>query len=596
MSKCLLALLSLMTAYSIQAQAQAPSRTSKLKPLYFQADKNNLQVLPQRFEYTLIDEDRLKIGDILIDTTQITFQIEPSTQKGLYRIRFTWPAGLVNEGELSVKNNSGKAIFTTVLSKENVTITDGVPATGEDEHLRSQVATFSADEVEASLVDDMKYFPFMSFCIYRESEETRIYMCSKELYLSSQQGQMVVKTRSSTKKAAQVEINGKIVGNQGIIYLNDRSENVAFKAQTQTGAFFEIETRKKDVDFKDAVVSDDGSRIILTASGAEPVDEKKVKKLSETDWQISLSKNRPVLYLKGDGDIPMRQEFYVRGELPKAKNRPYLSQKSVSRTYASKLSFTGISPEGVQVRSPENDGTSQLEPLKKNQFQWKVSGIPAGVETRRYLNVQADGQNFVAGYDVFRGQPFGLGVGASYQTPSGIAFGALEFQWWFENFLMINADWSRFKWGLSVERLQHFTEKDDVAKVDFTTLELKWRAHEGFNLIDATWGLTLPLQMVQGENASATAYGLGAFWLKKPNRWMKPFMHWTEYKLQYFAGSSGSDFKVSSAYNLKALAYWQFNADWYLRYGLGLSDYKYDPAAAKEEMQIDLNAGIFWKF
>lgn len=573
----------------------AQSRT-KLKPMYFQADKNNLQVLPQRFEYTLLDEDRLKVGDILIDTTQVTFQIEPSPQKkGTYSIRFTWPAGLIKGGELSIKNNSGKAVFSALLSKENLKISQGTTQQ-EEENLRSDTATLAIDNVEASLVDDMKYFPFMVFCIYQQSDETRLYLCSKELYLSSQQGQMIVKSRSSTKKAAQIEINGKVVGNQGIIYLNDRSENVAFKAQTQTGAFLEIETRKKDVDFKDVVVSDDGEKIILTASGAEPVDESKVKKVSETEWQISLPLSRPVLFLKGDGDIPMRQEFYVRGPLPHEKNRPYLSAKSASRTYASKLTFSGVSPEGVQMKIPEKDTDSQFEALKKNQFTWSVRNIPAGVETRRYLSVSSDGQNFLAGYDVFRGQPFGLGLGVHYQTPSGIAFGTLDFQWWIENFLFVNSSWSRFHWGVAVERQQHLTEKDDVAKVDLTTIELLWRAKEGFNLIDETWGLSVPLQMVQGENDSAMAYGVGGFWIKKPGRWLKPFMQWSELKLQYYAGSSGSDFKVKSAYVLKAQAYRQFSSQWYLRYGLDFSDYKFDPSAEKEESQIGVSAGVFWKF
>ncbi|MBV2169252.1 MAG: hypothetical protein KUL82_11160, partial [Bdellovibrio sp.] len=237
MLRLTLLLLCLLSAFPSWAQ----TRSSKLKPLYFQADKNNLQVLPQRFEYTLLDEDRFKVGDILLDTTQVTFQIQPSpNKKGFYRIVFTWPAGLIKEGELAVKNNSGKAILNTLVSKAQVHITQATTQQEQgQESLRSEIATFTVDDVEANLVDSMKYLPFMVFCLYRESDETRLYLCSKELYLSSQQGQMTVKSRSTTKKSAQIEINGKVVGNQGIIYLNERSESVAFKAQTQSGAFLE---------------------------------------------------------------------------------------------------------------------------------------------------------------------------------------------------------------------------------------------------------------------------------------------------------------------------------------------------------------------
>ena len=588
--------LSLLCAV-VSLSAFAQQNRAKLKPLYFQADKNNLQVLPQRFEYTLLDEDRLKVGDILIDASQITFHIEPSQQiKGTYNIRFTWPAGLMKEGEISIKNNSGKAVLNSVITPENIKVSQEAPPNGEEEKLRSEVATINFDGIPASTIDDMKYYPFMVFCIYKESDDTRLYLCSKELYLSSQQGQMVVKPRSATKKTAQIEINGKVVGNQGIIYLDDKSENVAFKAQTQTGAFLEVETSKKDVDFKDVVTSEEGEKIILTASGAEPVDEKKVKKISDLEWQITLPKSRPVLYLKGNGDIPMRQEFYVRGPLPKEKNRPFLSARSAERTYSSKLSFSGVTPEGTQVKVDGKDEQAKVEATKKNQFQWTVQDIPPGVENRRYLNVSDEGQNFVVGYDMFRGLPFGLGLGAQYLTPSGIAFGSVSFDWWIENFLGMNASWSRFHWGVSLSRDQHLTESVGVAKVDITTFELLWRNQDGFDLIDETWGLSLPLKMIQGESASAMTYGLGGFISKKPMRWLKPFMHWSELELQYFLGSSGSDFKVKSAYIINAKAYWKTSAKTHWYYGLSLSDYKYDPAAAKENLQIGLNGGIYWKF
>lgn len=593
MAKIMLALICVFVAQFSFAQMRS---TSKRKPLNFQADKNNLQVLPQRFEYTLLDEDRLKIGDILIDTTQVIFQLEPSNElQSSYRIQFSWPAGLISEGQLTIKNNSGKAIFNKLITKEVLKISKG-PTENLPEGLRSDIATFSVDGITPELIEDMKYYPFMTFCIYRESEETKLYLCSKELYLSTLDGKMIIKRRSSAKKTAQIEINRKVVGHQGIIYLNDRNESVAFKLETQTGAFLEIETRMKDVDFKDVVIANDNENIILTASGAEPVDESKVKKISTTEWQITLPKSRPVLYLKGDGDIPMRQEFYVRGTIPSAKNRPYLTSKSPSYTYSSEVTFNGTSPEGVQVKIPDDDLDSKIELLKKNQFQWIFHNIQFGKKTRRYLSVTTENQEFLAGYDIYRGQPFSFGLGANYLIPSGIAYGSLNFQWWFENFLGINSNWSRFHWGLSLDRDQHLLEKDDVTKVDFSTFEILWRAKEGLNLVDETWGLSLPIQMVQGESGSALSFGLGAFLIKKTSNWLKHFMHWSDLKLLYFISSSGSDFKVKSGIHIKAMALWQVSSLWYLNYGCNFSDYKYDPASPTEELQIGLNLGLQYKF
>lgn len=591
MTKTLLGLLFLSLACLASAQTRA-----KLKPLYFQADKNNLQVLPQRFEFSLPDEDRIKIGNILIDTTQVTFSIEQSSgNNGTYNIHFTWPAGLIKQGELAIKNNSGKAIFNTAFSSENIKVTPNKNQT-EDENTNSELATLSVENISPSLIEDMKYFPFMVFCIFRETEGTRLYLCSKELYLSAQDKQLTIKPRSSSARTAQVKINGKIVGNQGMIYLNDREESVAFKVETQTGAFLEIETRMKDVDFKDLVASEDGNNLIITATGAEPVTKEKIKRISNTDWQITLPKSRPMLYLKGDGDIPLRQEFYVRGALPREKNRPYVSPKSISHTYSSTVAITGIAPDGVQIKTPTNDKASSLTALKKNQFTWSIHNIPSGTSSRRYLSVLSEGNEFSVGYDIFRGSSYTFSLGAHYQTPSGIAFGTIEFQWWIEKFLTLNSDWSRFHWCVTFERKQHLTENNDYPKVDINNIELLWRAHEGFYLSDETWGLSLPLQFIQGEGGSAMAYGLGGFWHRKTPEWLTPFMQWSELKLIYILGSSGSDFKVSSAYNLKALAYKPLSQNLFLRYGMDLSAYKYSPSTPKEDMQIGLDVNALWKF
>ncbi len=565
-----------------------------LKPLLFQADKNNLQVLPQRFEYSLWDEDRLSVGDILIDSTQVTFDLEPSTEKkNQYRIRFTWPAGLLKEGELAIKNNSGKAILATELSPHTVKISRGTPMEGR-ENLRSDIASYSTT-VDAKIVEDMKYFPFMVFCIYRETEGTRLYLCSKELYISAQKGQIVVKPRNLNKKEAHVEINGATVGNQGIIYLNDRSEAVNFRAQTQSGSFLEIETRRNDVDFKDVV--ENGNNLILTASGAEPADEKKVKKISATDWQVVLPKERPIVYLKGDGDIPMRQEFNVKGPLPQEKFRPYVGAKSASKTYASSLALSVTPPTEGQILPNAEDSTARLEQQGAG-FRWSLTGIPSG-EERRYLNVKTAENTFVAGYDTDRGAPYALYLGGRYQLPSGLMSATLGGQWWIENFLFVNSSWSRFHWGLALDLQQHLNDKTDYPKVDITTFELLWRAKAGFNMVDETWGLSLPVQMVKAESASVTMFGLGAFWQKQPKqKTLARFMNWSELKLQYFPGSSSSDFKVKSAYRFEADAYKKFSAksNWYLKYGAALSQYKYDPAAPKEDIQLDLTAAAYWKF
>lgn len=564
--------------------------TPKLKPLYFQADKNNLQVLPQRFEYTLLDQDRLKVGNILIDTTEIQFQIERTgDKKNPYAIRFQWPAGLIKEGKLAIKNNSGKAIFTRTIQPGDLKLSG---ANINEDGLIVETANLTFSDIDSSIIDDMKYFPFMNFCIFKESYETRLYLCSKELYLSSQGGAMVIKSRDSTKRNANIDINGKIVGNQGIIYLNDRNENVAFKAQTQTGAFLEIETRMKDVDFKDAVLSPDGKRIVLTASGAKPFDTRNVKILSEDEWQISLPRSRPVLYLKGEGDIPMRQEFFIRGALPREGNRLFVSPRSPSRTYSSSLRLTGVTPKGVEAATVAKDSSSTLRKTKGQQFQWSITDIPSGVSSRHYLLSKHGEESFTVGYDVFRGRPFVFDLKANYQTPAGTGYASVGLQWWIENILGLDADWARFHWGLNVSYASQIMKNDEYPEFDKLNFELLWRAQEGFYFVDSTWGLYLPIEMLQGSGSSLMAYGAGFFMHTKTQSplWRK-WAAWSEWKAQYLFAGSG-DVELSSAYHLGWTGYKSLSSNWYFSYGAFVEDYKFDPAAPKEEMQIGAELGL----
>ncbi|HWU44683.1 MAG TPA: hypothetical protein VN132_14625, partial [Bdellovibrio sp.] len=430
-------------------------------------------------------------------------------------------------------------------------------------------------DVDPELIETMKYLPFMVFCVYRQAEGTRLYMCSKELYLASQAGSIAVKPRNIHKATAMVEINNLPVGTQGIIYLNDRSEAVNFRSRTQSGSVLEIETRRNDVDFKDVV--EDGSNLLLTASGAEPEDERGVKKISASDWQVLLPKDRPIVYLKGDGDIPMRQEFNIKGPLPQEKFRPYVGKNSVTKTYASNLNLQVNPPKEARLKEDVTDKSGRLESAANGTYRWALTNLPTG-EDRRYLKVDAGNQTFTARFDTQRGAPFALALGAHYQTPSGLMFGSLEFQWWFENFLLINSPWSHLHWGFRLEQFQHLNTSSDYAKVDTTTAELLWRAQEGFNMIDASWGLSLPLQMLKSDSHSVTLFGGGIFWQMQP-RSLSTFMNWFELKWQYFPISSGSDFKVKSAFDINANAFKKFSekSNWYLRYGLGFSQYVYDP-------------------
>jgi len=564
-------------------------------PLFFQADKNNIQVLPQRFEYNLVDEDHIKIGDIVIDGTTFGFQIATSKEfPGKYRARFIWPAGLLKEGSLLLKDNTGKAVWTTNFNRKTVKFVNQQGGEKEETNkgFRTQLAELVIDQISPALIEDMKYYPFMSLCISRTNQDTRIYLCSKELYLTSKDNRLMVRARSQGKRTPFVEINGKSVGNQGSIFLNDENESIGFRAMTQSGAVLEVETRMKPVDFKDVVLTPDKKEIVVTASGTEPVNEEKVKRISDEEWQFNLDAERPILYLKGEGNIPMRQEFYVKGEVPVEVARPSLEKDSFNRINRPELELTGTAAPNTVVSS--NAPNEKVEKLEDNHFRWKLTEIPAGESSRHYLRVAYDKSSFLAAYDVYRDFPFEAGLLGSYWTPAGQFYADLYGTWWIENFVGSSAPWSRLHWGVNIKESLMLTKKDGEANANVTHLELIWRNTPGFHFQDKTWGLTLPYEIIQGDGFSVSGFGLGAFYSDKAQKRYQRYMNWYDIKFNYLVGAGSGDVKLKSGMNLIGTAYRHVDKRLSWTYGLGISQYSFDPGTAK--MQFQLMGGANYRF
>ena len=137
---------------------------------------------------------------------------------------------------------------------------------------------------------------------------------------------------------------------------------------------------------------------------------------------------------------------------------------------------------------------------------------------------------------------------------------------------------------------------DGEANADKTTLEVLWRAQEGFYLVDPTWGLSVPVQLISGEGFSTTAFGLGAFYQTPSAKWMKKFSDWTLIRARYLPSGSGSDVKLKSSMELEALLSKGWTQNLSVQYGIGYNAMKFDPAAEKEDAQISLTGGLAWQF
>lgn len=567
--------------------AQAQNTTKKQIPLNFEAARNGLQVLPQKFEYGLLDADRIRIGDILIDTRTFKFQLVP--RNGLFALRFAWPAGLLTKGQLILLNNNGKALWSKDFRESDIKIT---PASeNENSRLRAELADLTSEDLEPALVEQLKLLPFVTFCVSYNAPDTKIYLCSRELFIGSAEGRLQVKERKTVNKKSHVEINGRVVGNQGIIFLNDSETSIFFKASAESGAYLEIDTRLNDIDFKDVMLSPEEGFILITASGTEPVSkDQKIEILGGEAWRAKVPMERPVLYLKGAGGIPMRQEFFVKSTPPKEAFRPATSTSSISKTYSSGVSLKVTAAPGTKLKPTGKE--DQLRSIGKNRFEWQLSDLPRSQRSRRYLQVDAPGGTYFARYDVHRGPPFTLHAGAQYLTPAGVSNGFLQVQWWLENFI------TSFHSGIEFESRMPLSKKD--TQVDFTEFRLSWlyRFNQGFNMEDETWGLGVPISMIKGTGFSLQSFGLSLWGFRKAPSFYPRWIKWYIPRLTFFGGASSTDIKLKSAYELSLLNLHALTDRHHLTYGLLYQNYAFEVtgAAADSKAQMGLNLGYWTSF
>ncbi len=575
-----------LTLVFIALSLSAHAEPKNSRAIVFQADKNGAQVLPQKFEYTLLDSEKIRIGDILIDSSTFNFQLIRIGSDEKYRIKFNWPAAMLKQGELILMNNNGKALWKKTITEKQIKIS---PMNSEFPHLRAELAEFNSETVEPEVLNTMKSLPFINFCISTSSDNTKIYLCSRELYISSAEKEIVVKDRLSTEKKASVEINGKGVGPQGIIVLNDNNKNILFRSTAESGAYLEIETRRKEVDFKDLVLSENGETLVLTASGTEPADSSKVKTLGENLWQIEIPANRPIVYLKGGGGIPMRQEFFIRGDVPKENLRPQLEGAIPDKTFSSSITLKGTIPSGSRLRSLNTKDS--LKGKAGNSFTWELRDLPQGINSSHYLNVSANSKNYVARYDIYRGSPYVFQAGLQYQSPSGVAIGDLKFQWWLEKFI------SDFKWGVELDENIHLTSKIGFPQYDETRFELLYRFKPGLPLQESIWGLGLPVASIKGPNTASTAFGLSFWGLQTSPEYFPRWIQWYQPKLTYLMANGGdSNFKLLNWIELETLFYTPISQKSWLTYGPHYRILTWDPAPTEPTSQIVLDVGYLINF
>lgn len=562
------------------------------QPLFFPADKNKIQILPQRFEYTLMDTEKIKLGDILIDASLIRFDVIKLKKTDNYALKFYWPAALLVEGEIIILDNNGKVILSIPLEKKKIEIIN--VENSENPELRSHLAQLISPPLDPELFESIKYMPYLKFCVSQRQGTTRVDLCSKELFLSSVKGQMTIKSRSSLRPQSKVSINGKDVGEQGMIFLNDTSQTIAFKAEVQSGATLEVETRKKEVDFQDVTMSEDQKNLIFEAAGAEPVIENQVERTGEGRWKTKVPVDRPVIYLKGEGGIPLRQEFFVRGTPPPSRFRIYAEPQAKIKTYSSQVKINGQFTDGVQIKNATKENSLRL--VGKKEYSWTLNQLKTGENNRSYIQMTTPAGSWIAGYDIYRGYSSSIAVHADYLEPWSRGSGQLAFKYWFENFLAIDSSLTRHRWGLALLQKNTFLKKSDTPTYSLTEARLMMRLNQGLQRKDPSPNVFLSAAQLKLDSAAVSPIGFGGAFTTPSPLWVRPYFTNTQFEIEYLLATSTADLDFKGLFMAQALLEKDLSERLFAHVGLQIENISLPDSSNVKSFQWGFKFGMEYLF
>jgi hypothetical protein len=523
--------------FSILVAVGPTLAAEKGQPLFFPLKLNNVQPLPQKFEYSLRDAYRFLLGNRIIDTSQFEFVMYPSASGTQVEVR--WPPNLFESGNISILSPSGVSIWSSsVTEKQNV------------------IKLQNSD----ALINKLLNLSFFKFCVSQYEVNTGMEVCSPELLLKGS-GQNIRAVYKPHNRPASIQINGRPVTPHGIVFLNDEKESLSFRAVAVSGAEFKMDTRSINLEFLD-VTSVSDNLMAVTIKGPYPLAPSEYRILKDGLWTVILKKDRALVYIAGAGQVPLRQEFVVQGPLPIEANRLYLEKSSPTKAYASSLELHGWNP---QKGTPQAADSGSDVASVGDRFTWSLKNLTYGQDKSSHIQVADSGNVFAASYSFSRALANRLELFGGINSYKTTLYVGGEAQMWLESLPIINRI-SQQRTGLGLIYNQDLSGNTKAVLME---LDFYWRLTRGLQLMDPSFYFGLGLQ-----NWSLNSHGIQTFapfigWMGNAPAKLKYF-DWQELTLKQSLSAKSSEVDFKSRTDLRWKLYQPLSDQTKLRYSLGI--------------------------
>jgi len=342
----------------------------------------------------MLDQDQFRIGDLLIDARKIDFQLPANRDKKTVRAIFRWPGALLSKGQVIVQDEVGKALWSRAISPE-VLKTRKSKFVLNGQSLRTDLTGIEIFDFDRLVLNRLHLLPFFRFCIHNEENNTQIDLCSKALFFKKREGREFISFRDSLRPDSFVEINGQRVGNQGIVFLQSRTDLISLRAVMLSGATLAIDTQMNDLDLRDLSIGPEKTYILRTA-GAEPADPDLIISHENGTWTTRVDAENPSLYIKGEGGIPMRQDLVLGTNIPPQDLKVNLETPSVGKTYSSQETLVLITPKETKLSA--DDQLTEVQDLGDNRWRWTLKDLRSDLHNVRYVKVTTSTGTYTAAF------------------------------------------------------------------------------------------------------------------------------------------------------------------------------------------------------
>ncbi len=541
----LLTCLALCLVLNTATAADAPP--SNRLSLFFPIDKNNIQILPQRFEYELIDKDQFRVGNAFFDARNFKFEVHKL--KDVYKFSLHWPAGLLSNGEISIRDNIGKAIWIQPIDGNKIKFSK----LNTDASVSAMVASLDDEILPTKTINALRYVPYFRMCVQKIAPPVRVSLCSKDFYIRPHKDKIDIQTRDSLRNESYVNINGNNVDHRGLIFLQNFSDILALRVLLLSGATLDLDTRMKQIDFRDLSISEDGKSLQIWAAGAEPTGNQKVLRVEDGSWKTEVNYERPIIYLKGEGDIPMKQEFITQGAIREQKLTIEALSPPPTITYSSSVTIPLKKLSGGSMQPADN--LSTMEDQDETTVNWNLNELANWTKNRRLLKVAFGNRQFTAAWDLEKFPPWEARISAFLP-----AAGRIGIRRWFNN-LRLGA-------GLDYKYiLSPFRSGDGNSSRLRLPFYLHWNRSIQFS--DSGWGLFLSPEQRLFGNTSTTGAVAGLFFHSQMPPGWSYLGQWNHTEADLFGTGTGATtfagqmgFRTDFLYKISKNQYWHWGLEY----------------------------------